>query len=81
MQKYDTVNTARGIVARHLGLAGPDWVTLLFKGRALAGAFLLSRLRIGNSAISVHVKDASEVLLVTGKAMRNTAGHRGPPPT
>jgi hypothetical protein len=77
LQKCDTVKTAKVMVAKYLGLAGPESVTLLFKGRALAEVFVLSRLRIGNASISVYVRDATEVLLVTGRAMRSTVGTAG----
>jgi hypothetical protein len=73
-RKTDTVQVAKQAVAQALTLGGPEWVTLLFKGKALAEAFVLSRLRIGDTPITVHVKDRSALLLVTGKAMRGSIG-------
>jgi hypothetical protein len=70
LQKSDTVKTAKEEVARRLGLESVEWVTLLFGGKPLADQFILGRLRLGHSDISVYVKDANEVLLVTGMAMR-----------
>jgi hypothetical protein len=78
-RKTDNVKTAKIAVARRLRQPGPEWVTLLFKGKALAEAFVLSRLRIGETAISVHVKDASALLLVTGKAMMGQSRRKETP--
>jgi hypothetical protein len=70
-RKTDTVKTAKLMVARRLAVSGPECVTLLFKGKALAEAFVLSRLRIGNLPIAVHVKDTGALVLVSAMAMIN----------
>jgi hypothetical protein len=47
-----------------------DAVMLLFAGKALKDQFLLSRLRVGDSAITVCIRDDQAVLIVTAKANR-----------
>jgi hypothetical protein len=68
-QKTDTVRTAREEVRKRLGLDSVEFITLLFGGKPLADNFILGRLRLGDSDISVYVKDLNEVVLLTGKAL------------
>jgi hypothetical protein len=63
------VQAARERVARDLGVA-EDAVTLLFAGKPLKDQFLLSRLRVGDAAIIVCIRDDQAVLIVTAKANR-----------
>jgi hypothetical protein len=66
-----TVRDAKRLVA-DLRNTTPAFATLLFGGKALNDTFLLGRLRLGGTPISVHLKDAGEVLLVTAGSMRDT---------
>jgi hypothetical protein len=77
-RKTDNILTAKTEVARYLHLPGPDRLTLAFKGRPLREAFILSKLRIGDSPIIVHVKDATALLLVTGGSGRRHSGAEPP---
>jgi hypothetical protein len=70
-QKSSSVRDAREQVKIRLGQPSLDYITLLFNGKALKDEFLLSRLRLGTTAITVYVKDTTEVVLTTVKAMRS----------
>jgi hypothetical protein len=64
------VGDARKGVADHFSLS-PEFVTLLHCGKPLKDGFLLDRLRLGRQAIRVYLKDSSEIVLLTGAAMRS----------
>jgi hypothetical protein len=54
-----------------MGIPGTEAIVLLEGGKPLKDAFLMSRLRIGEKAIVVQVRETSEVVLLNGRANRN----------
>jgi hypothetical protein len=68
-QKTASVKDARIDVASFVNVPSFDHITLLFNGKPLNDGFLLSRLRIGQSEINVHVKDLRDVVLQSAKAL------------
>jgi hypothetical protein len=65
------VSAARAAVAERKSVS-VDFITLMIGGKALHDAFLIERLRIGANPVTVYIKDMSEVLLLTAKALRST---------
>jgi hypothetical protein len=61
------VADARSAVARRLERAAED-VSLFFMGKALKEGFVIDRLRLGHSKITVYVRDLEPVFLGTAKA-------------
>ncbi|MDR0690854.1 MAG: metallophosphoesterase, partial [Streptococcaceae bacterium] len=45
-------------------------ITLLFSGKTLRDGFKLNRLKVGEKPIIVYVRDVTEIVLVTARAMR-----------
>jgi hypothetical protein len=65
-----TVRDARVKVAQTIGVENAECVTLLAVGKALKDGFILGRLRLGDKPVTVHVRDGSEVVILTAKANR-----------
>jgi hypothetical protein len=69
-QKSDTIKTAKEAVMKHFGLDSIEFITRLFRGKPLVDAFIIGRIRLGDSDISVYANDLNAVFLVTGKPKR-----------
>jgi hypothetical protein len=62
-----TIGEAREEIAQRYGKSAPD-VELYFMGKALRDGFLLSRLKIEHSGITIRLADDSEILVLTARA-------------
>jgi hypothetical protein len=69
--KGSSVKDAKAEVAGRCKVP-PGHVTLLYNGKALKDAFLLDRLKIGAHPVTVYLKDETEVLLRTVRALRGS---------
>jgi hypothetical protein len=61
------VSVARSAVATRFGRSA-DEVSLFFLGKALKDGFVMDRLRLGGSKITVYLPDLEPVLLATAKS-------------
>jgi hypothetical protein len=64
------VGEARQRLARIVGVE-PEAITLVFSGKGLHDRYVIGRLRTSNTeGITVYIKEPTEVLLLTAKALR-----------
>jgi hypothetical protein len=63
-----TVGQARTKLAQEIGVQSPEWLNLMAGGKALKDGYLLNRLRLGDKAVSVYVRDVSEILVLSARA-------------
>jgi hypothetical protein len=64
------VSDAKVTISEKHGLKELEFVTLLFLGKQLKDTFVSDKLGLGEKPIILHLRDISEVLLISGTAAR-----------